>query len=108
MRALDTVICILSGAAVCLPLMIRLLRFASDSVRQKSWQGVVSLAAELMAQAEQEIACGSDRREWVINMTLAAAGKLGCEIGRDELGKIIDELCAMAKRVNICGEAERK
>lgn len=108
MRVIDTAICILSGATVCLPLVIKLLRLAADSVREKSWRGVVALTAELMAQAEREIASGSDRREWVVDMTMTAAGKLGCEISKDELGQLVDELCAMAKRVNIRGEAEGK
>ena len=107
MRVLDAVICVLSVAAVCLPLVVKLLALVSASVKQKSWQGVVSLVARLMEQAEREISVGSERREWVLGLAMAAAKELGCDVSEDELGRVIDSLCAMAKGVNVSGEAEK-
>ena len=108
MKVLDAVICVLSVAAVFLPLVVKLLGLTAACVGQKSWQGVVSLVARLMEQAEREISVGSERREWVLGMAMAAAKELGCEVDEDELGRVIDALCAMAKGVNVSGEAKEK
>lgn len=105
MKTVEIIVSILSGLAVCIPLAARLAQCAARAVREKNWRGVLSLALGLMQQAEELFDSGAARREWVVEMTLAAARETGCEMDEKTLGELVDSLCEMAKHVNAGGRA---
>lgn len=105
MKTVEIIVSILSGLSVCIPLAAKLAQCAARAVRERDWRGVLSLAMGLMQQAEELFDSGAARREWVIEMTLAAARETGCEMDEDTLGRLIDSLCEMSKHVNAGGGA---
>lgn len=96
----EILINILSGLAVAIPLVVKLVEYIKKSIREKNWNKLLALVMKLMAEAEQKFDKGADRREWVISMVVASADIVDYNIDAEEVGKLIDSLCAMSKKVN--------
>lgn len=99
----DLVLSIIAGVAVCIPLAAKLVQAVRTAAKSGHWNEIVSMVAELMAQAEELYSSGADRKKWVMNMLPAAAQSIDYDLTADEIAKIslmIDELCHMAKSVN--------
>ena len=67
-QIVDIAISIISGLAICIPLMIKLVQYVQKSVQEKNWSPLLGLLIELMEQAEQKFADGATRKEWVMAM----------------------------------------
>lgn len=102
----EVVISILSGLAVAIPLVIKLVEFVQKAIKEKNWRDLLELVTNLMKEAEGKFDNGSDRREWVITCVKATADTINYDIDMDVVGKLIDELCAMSKIVNAPKETE--
>ena len=68
----------------------------------KIWNNILEslLVTNLMVEAEAKFDNGADRKEWVLAMVQASADTINYEIDIEEVGKLIDNLCAMSKLVN--------
>ena len=53
MEYLELVISILSGIAVCIPLVIKLVSTVKEVVKEKNWNELVSMAFDYMSEAEE-------------------------------------------------------
>lgn len=98
---------VLSCLAVILPLGYKLYNTIVLYMKEKNWPKLVGLVAVYMAEAEKKLAEGADRKEWVMAMIEASAKEMDYELTEDklaEISKLIDDLCAMAKQVNVAGE----
>ena len=102
-KSLEIIVAVLSGLAVCIPLVVKLVASVKTNVEQGRWDQVVRLVAILMTEAERKIADGATRKEWVIGMLRASAGSLDYKLNEEDWDKIdllIDSLAEMAKTVN--------
>ena len=88
MSWVDIVVSILSGLAVCIPLVVQLVNVVRASVKEKNWSQIVAIVLDLMKQAETLFAEGRS-----INYNYDEAAK-------QKVSDMIDAICATAKIVN--------
>ena len=73
---IQIVISILSGIAVAIPLIIKLVNVVKDSVKEKNWNLLMKMTMDYMTEAEKNIASGAERKEWVMSMVIASAANI--------------------------------
>lgn len=100
MELYEVILSILSGLAVTIPLVVELVKWVKKAVEEKNWQELLKLVTNLMEEAETKFDNGTDRREWVLVMVKASADTINYNIDLEQVGKLVDSLCAMSKIVN--------
>ena len=102
MEYLELVISILSGIAVCIPLVIKLVSTVKEVVKEKNWNELVSMAFDYMGEAEELFETGAQRKEWVMAMIKTSAQTINYtldEVALAKSSKLIDDTCALAKEL---------
>ena len=100
---IQIVISILSGIAVAIPLIIKLVNVVKDSVKEKNWNLLMKMTMDYMTEAEKNIASGAERKEWVMSMVIASAANINYPMTDDDGKKIkdlIDAICDASKILN--------
>ena len=100
---IQIVISILSGIAVTIPLIIKLVNVVKDSVKEKNWNLLMKMTMDYMTEAEKNIASGAERKEWVMSMVIASAANINYPMTDDDVKKIedlIDAICDASKIIN--------
>ena len=111
MSWVDIVVSILSGLAVCIPLVVQLVNVVSTSVKEKNWSQIVTIVLDLMKQAETLFAEGAARKAWVMAGVESAAKSINYnydEVAKQKVSDMIDAICATAKIVNAEGADENE
>lgn len=106
MNWVEIVVSILSGLAVCIPLVVQLVKVVKSAVQEKNWAQLVSIVLDLMKQAETLFTEGAARKAWVMAGVESAAKSVNFnydDAARQKVSDMIDAICAAAKVVN--GEA---
>ena len=96
-------ISILSGIAVAIPLIIKLVNVVKDSVKEKNWNLLMKMTMDYMTEAEKNIASGAERKEWVMSMVIASAVNINYPMTDDDVKKIedlMDAICDASKILN--------
>ena len=96
-------ISILSGIAVAIPLIIKLVNVVKDSVKEKNWNLLMKMTMDYMTEAEKNIASGAERKEWVMSMVIASAANINYTMTDEDVKKIedlIDAICDASKILN--------
>lgn len=101
MEILELIIEILAGLLVVIPLVAKLIEYVKKSTLEKNWNNLIRLLLNLMATAEEKFDNGADRKQWVIAMVQASANTINYPISEQELGKLIDNLVELTKKVNV-------
>jgi len=97
---MNYLISILSGLAVAIPLMVKLVEYVQKSIKEKNWNKLLDLVMKLMSEAEKKFEVGTDKKEWVLAMVKASADTINYDVDVDTVGKLIDSLCNMSRTVN--------
>ena len=97
---IQAIISILSGVAILVPLMIKLVQFIQASIKEKNWNQMLKLVMNLMADAEEKFDKGADKKEWVMGQLSAMAGTLNYDIDWDVVSEMIDKICDVSKELN--------
>lgn len=97
---LEILVQILSGLAVLIPLVVKLVEYVEKATKEKNWQDLLELVTNLMKEAEDKFDNGADRKEWVLVMVKASADTINYDIDIDAVGELIDSLCDLSKTVN--------
>ena len=100
---IQIVISILSGIAVAIPLIIKLVEVVRNSVKEKNWNLLMKMTMDYMTEAEKNIASGAERKEWVMSMVIASAANINYPMTDDDVKKIedlIDSICDASKILN--------
>lgn len=108
MEIVELIIEILSGLIIVIPLVLKLVEYVKKATIEKNWNNLIRLVMSLMATAEQKFDNGADRKEWVIAMVQASANTINYPISEKELSDLIDNLCALTKKVNVAIKEEEK
>ena len=95
------VVSILSGIAVCIPVVIKLIQYVTKSVKAKNWPDLMEFISKLVIEAEPMFSKGADRKAWVLAMVKASADELNYDVDMDIVGSMIDTLCDVSKKVNV-------
>lgn len=97
---IQAIISILTGIAILVPLMIKLVQFIQASVKEKNWNQMLKLVMNLMADAEEKFEKGAEKKEWVMGQLKAMAGTLNYDIEWDVVSEMIDKICDVSKELN--------
>lgn len=103
MSWVDIVVSIMSGLAVCIPLVVKLVNVVSTYVKEKNWSQIVAIVLDLMKQAETLFAEGAARKAWVMAGVESASKSINYnydEVAKQKVSDMIDAICATAKIVN--------
>jgi len=100
MNWVELVVAILSGLAATIPLVIQLVKYVKQTIKEKNWSQVLEKVMSLMETAETKFKEGAERKEWVIAMLKAGADGINYDINYDAIGEMIDKLCDMSKVIN--------
>ena len=103
MSWVEIVVSILSGLAVCIPLVVQLVNVVRAAVKEKNWSQIVAIVLDLMKQAETLFAEGAARKAWVMAGVESAAKSIDYnydEVAKQKVSDMIDAICATAKIVN--------
>ena len=101
MELLNLLIEVLTGLAIVIPLVVKLVEYVKKSAIEKNWANLIRLLMDLMAAAEEKFDNGADRKQWVIAMVQASANSINYPITEKELGDLIDNLVKLTKKVNV-------
>ena len=97
---LNIIASILSGLAVCIPLVIKLVEYVQKAIKEKNWTNIMQLVLKLMTEAEQNYTTGAERKEYVMNSIEAIKDTLNCEVDMDAISAMIDAVCYASKTIN--------
>lgn len=97
----EVLISILSGLAATIPLVIKLVEYVKMAVQEKNWSVLMRMIIDLISEAETRFDNGSDRKEWVMGMVERSAKTINYKVDSEQISKLVDSLCYMAKNVNI-------
>ena len=103
MNWVEIVVSILSGLAVCIPLVVQLVNVVRASVKEKNWSQIVAIVLDLMKQAETLFSEGAARKAWVMAGVESAAKSINYtydDAAKQKVSDMIDAICATAKIVN--------
>lgn len=100
MEWINYAISIISGLAVAIPLIIKLVEYVKKAVKEKNWNQLLELVMKLMAEAEDKFEDGATKKEWVLAMIKSSADSINYNVDIDAVGELIDNLCDMSKVVN--------
>ena len=103
MSWVDIVVGILSGLAVCIPLVVQLVNVVRASVKEKNWSQIVAIVLDLMKEAETLFSDGATKKAYVMASVESAAKSINYnydEVAQQKVSDMIDAICATAKIVN--------
>ena len=100
MEWLNLIIEILSGLAIVIPLVVTLVKYVKQAIKEKNWTALVELITKLMKEAEGKFETGAERKFWVLSAVQASANTINYDIDIAQVGDLIDSLCDLSKIVN--------
>lgn len=100
----NVIVSILSGLAVAIPLVCKLVEYVKKAIEEKNWGQLITLVMGYMEEAEKKFATGAERKEWVMGMVESTASTINYPIDMEVVSALIDQLCSMSKVVNGKGE----
>ena len=103
MNWVDIVVSIMSGLAVCIPLVVKLVNVVSTYVKEKNWSQIVAIVLDLMKEAETLFSDGATKKEYVMASVESAAKSINYnydDVAKQKVSNMIDAICATAKVVN--------
>lgn len=104
MEWINYAVSVLSGLAVAIPLVVKLVEYVKKAVKEKNWNQLLKLVMNLMTEAEKKFETGAEKKEWVLTMIKASADSINYDIDTNAIGELIDSLCDMSKAVNAPSE----
>ena len=111
MSWVDIVVSIMSGLAVCIPLVVQLVNVVRNSVKEKNWSQIVAIVLDLMKEAETLFSDGATKKAYVMASVESAAKSINYnydEVAKQKVSDMIDAICATAKIVNAEGAEENE
>ena len=111
MSWVDIVVSIMSGLAVCIPLVVKLVNVVSTYVKEKNWSQIVAIVLDLMKEAETLFSDGATKKAYVMASVESAGKSINYnydEVAKQKVSDMIDAICATAKIVNAEGADENE
>ena len=91
---------ILTGLAIAIPLVIKLVEYVKKATQEKNWGALLNLVINLMAEAEKQFDNGADKKAWVLGIVESSSKTINYDVDLAQVGELIDSLCEMSKAVN--------
>lgn len=96
----DIIVSVLSGLAVCIPLVVQLVKYVKAAIQERKWTKVMELVLNLMTEAERNYATGAERKEYVMASIESIKDVLDYEVDMNAISEIIDAIVAASKIIN--------
>ena len=96
----NIIVSILSGLAVCIPLVIKLVEYVRKAIQEKNWSNVMQIVLKLMTEAEKNYQTGAERKQYVMSSVEAIKDTLNCEVDMNAISSLIDSICQASKIIN--------
>ena len=96
----NIIVSILSGLAVCIPLVIKLVEYVRKAIQEKNWSNVMQIVLKLMTEAEKNYETGSERKQYVMSSIESIKDTLNCEVDMNAISGMIDSICQASKIIN--------
>lgn len=100
MDLIEMITTILIGLATTIPLIISLIKYIKESIRQKNWYNLFNLVINLMQEAENKFNDGITKKEYVLDMVKASADTINYSIDINTVSSLIDNICNITKVIN--------
>ena len=103
MNWVEIVVSILSGLAVCIPLVIKLVDSVQNTIKEKNWGKIVKVAIDLMTEAERKFTEGAAKKAWVMAGVEVAAKSIDYpydDAAKQRVSDMIDAICDASKVIN--------
>lgn len=103
MSWVDIVVSIMSGLAVCIPLVVKLVNVVSTYVKEKNWSQIMAIVLDLMKEAETLFSDGATKKAYVMASVESVAKSINYnydDVAKQKVSDMIDAICATAKVVN--------
>ena len=97
---INLIVSLCSGLAVCIPLVVKLIRFVQKAIREKNWSAVMSLVLKLMTEAEQNYKLGSEKKKYVMDSIESIKSSLNYDVDMEVVSTMIDSICDASKVIN--------
>lgn len=100
---IELIIEVLTGLAVAIPLVIKLVQMVQIATKEKNWNIIVDMVLKYMVQAEKDFTSGAERKEWVMNAVKEAAIISNYdydEVAEAKVSDMIDAICRAARKIN--------
>ena len=88
---LNFIVSVLSGLAVCIPLVVKLVVAVKDVIKEKNWSELCKIAMQFMISAEGNFANGADKKSIGYNYDDEAKMKMS---------DMIDAMVGLSKELN--------
>ena len=99
-NVINIIISILSGIAVCVPLVAKLIKYVKAAMLERNWSKVMQLVLNLMTEAEKNYATGAERKEYVMDSIEQIKDVLDYEVDMNVISEMIDSIVAASKTIN--------
>ena len=97
---MNLIVSILSGIAVCIPLVIKLVQYIQAAIKEKNWSNVMQIVLKLMTEAEKNYDTGAERKEYVMDSLVAIKDTLNYDVDMNAISEMIDSIVAASKVIN--------
>lgn len=112
MEWLSAIISIISGVAVCIPLVIKLYKTVTLMIKNKNWNLLIQGIMKYMMEAQTMFSSGRERKEYIMNdIIYKVAVEVNYDLTEEDVKKIdtmIDSLCDMAHVVGVPSDKKTK
>lgn len=98
------IVSVLSGLAVCIPLVVKLVSVVQTAIKEKNWAKLMKLVIDLMTEAERKFSEGAAKKAWVMGELEAAAKSIDYpydDAAKASVSKMIDDIIAASKELNV-------
>ena len=96
----NIIVSILSGLAVCIPLVIKLVEYIRKAIQEKNWSNVMQIVLKLMTEAENNYKTGAEKKQYVMSSIESIKDTLNCDIDMNAISDMIDSICQASKNIN--------
>lgn len=97
----NLIVSILSGLAVCIPVVVKLVQYIKENAKEKNWSSLMQLVLQLMTEAEKIYSTGAERKEYVMVTIKAMENTLNYDINEAVLSTMIDSIITATKKINV-------
>lgn len=101
MNILQAILSVISGIVILIPLMVELIKYIQSTIKEKNWSNLINMVLSLMSEAEFKFDTGEERKAFVMAELHSLSKTLNYDIDWEVISVMIDNLCEMAKNVNV-------
>lgn len=103
-NVVEIIVAILAGLAVCIPVVVGLIRSVRQNVEEKRWDLLMKKAIGLMITAEDLFETGSVKKDYVVVLLKKAAEELDLPYDEEKVSAMIDAMVELSKQINVSNE----